>query len=104
MQVLLAVIAAVHELEYPVAAGLHWQVQLMRALFALGHCFEELLGRVLRVARHKADEEVTRNIVHHTQEICKIHPAAEILAVGIDVLTEQRNVLVALLDELARLF
>ena len=104
MQVLLAVIAAVHELEYPVAAGLHGQVQLMRTLFALGHCPEELLGRVLRVARHKADEEVPRNVVHHAQEIGEIHSAAEILAVGVDVLTEQRNVLVALLDELACLF
>ena len=75
----------------------------MGALFTLRHRAEELLRRVARVARHKADPEITRDVVDHPDEVGKIDAAIEILAVGVDVLPQQRDVLIPGGDKLARL-
>ena len=78
-------------------------MQLMRALFALGHRFEELLRRILGMACHESDEKLAGDVVYHADKVGKINAQTEILAVGVDVLPEQGNVLAAGSDKLARL-
>ena len=78
-------------------------MDVVGALFALRHRAEELLRRVARVARHKADQKIAGDGVDHADEIGKIHVLFEVLAVGIDVLPQQRDVLIPGGDKLARL-
>ena len=78
-------------------------MQMMRALLALRHRPEELFRRVLRVARHKADHKVARNVVDHAEEIGEVHAVLQVFPVGVHVLPEQGDVLIALPHELARL-
>ena len=78
-------------------------MHLVRALFALGHGAKELFRRVLRVAAHETDDEVARDGVDAPDEVGKIHVLVEVAAVGVDVLPQERDVLIPRRDELARL-
>ena len=102
-QIFLARVAAVHRVQDAVVAALHGQVHLVRALFALGHGAKELFRRVLRVAAHEADDKVARDGVEPPDEVGKVHVLVEVAAVGVDILPQERDVLIARRDELARL-
>ena len=65
--------------------------------------FSHSVRRVARVARHKADQKIAGDGVDHADEVGKIHVLFEVLAVGIDVLPQQRDVLIPGGDKLARL-
>ena len=73
-------------------------------LFAVAHRIDQLLREILRVGGHETDAFQPFDFINLAQKLGKRHRLLEILSVRVDVLTEQRNVLVALLDELARLF
>ena len=70
---------------------------------ALRNRVEQLVRRVLRVRGHKAQTVVAVNRVNAAQKLRKIHFLRQALAVGVHVLSKQRNFFVALLNELAAL-
>ena len=55
------------------------------------------------MARHEAQPEIARNGVEPTQKVGKVHLDAEVLAVGVDVLSEERYLLVTGRYQLAQL-
>ena len=79
-------------------------MQLLCNLIALCHSRKQFGRRVLRVACHKAQPEIAGHGVETAQKIGKIHVNAEILTIGVDVLAEQRNLLVTRRDQLTQFF
>ena len=59
-----------------------------------GHGFKELLPRVLGVTGHEADKIVPWDFVNLLQEIREIHGLVQVLAVGVDVLAQEGDLLV----------
>ena len=102
-QILLPGVAAVHHLQNAVVARLEGQVKHRGHLFAPGHGLKELLGGVLGVGGHKANEEVAGDVVDLRQQVGKVHGVVQVLAVGVYVLAQQGNVLVPLLHQLPHL-
>ena len=72
-------------------------------LLAPGHGLKELLGGVLGVGGHKADEEVPGDVVDLGQQVGKVHGIFQVLAVGVYVLAQQGNILIPLLHQLPHL-
>ena len=93
----------VHLFEQRVAARLKRQVELARHVRLFCHDVNELFRRVFRVARHKSDDIIAVDGAYFFDEVGKIALLAQSLAVGIDVLPEQRYLLVAALDKPAHL-
>ena len=98
------VIVAVHCLNDPVIARLHRQMQLMGALLALRHGFEQLFRGVFGVRGHKANDEVPGNVVDGAEQVRKIHRLVQILAVGVHILPQQSDFLIAFCHQLPCLF
>ena len=90
------VVMAVHGFQDPVVTRLHGKVELRGHLLASRHRLKELLRGVLGVAGHEADQEVAGDGVDHLQEVCKVNVQSQILAVGVDVLPQEGDVLAAL--------
>ena len=93
----------VHGLQHPVVPRLEGQVEHRGHFFAPGHGLKELLGSVLGVGGHKPDEEVSGDRVYLLQQVGEVHGLVQILAVGIHVLPQQGDVLVAVPDQLLHL-
>ena len=89
-------VAAVHLLQHPVGAALHRQMDAMTDLFALCHGLEQPGAGILGMAGHKTDAEVAGNGVAQFQQTGKIGEILLIQAVGIDILAQQGDILVAL--------
>ena len=64
-----------------------------------GDRVDQLVRRILRVARHKADAVVALHFIEHGEEVGEIQTFVQPFSVGIDVLAEQRDVLIALIDQ-----
>ena len=99
LQIFLAVIVPVHGLQHPVVAGLEGQVELLGDPGVFRNGIKEFFACVLRVARHEAQPEVSRQLCDLGHEVGKINAQPQILAVGVDVLAQKRNVLIARRDE-----
>ena len=97
------VVVPVHGLEHPVVARLHRQVELGGHLLAPGHGLKQLLGGVLGMAGHKANQKISGDGVDPLQQVGKIHVQPQILAVGVDVLAQEGDVLIPLLHQLPHL-
>ena len=79
-------------------------MELLGDLRIFGDRVKQLVARVLRVARHEAEPELARQLRDLGQQIGKIDAAVEILAIGVHVLPQQRDVLVARGDQRVYLF
>ena len=78
-------------------------MKLMGAVRALRHCFEQLLRRVLGVAGHEADEIIAGYFIYLAYKVGKIRVRAEVAPVGVDVLPQERDVLIPRLYKRPRL-
>ena len=76
-------------------------MELLCNVLAACHRVEELVGRVLRLARHKAEPIVAGNGVDGGEQVCKVVIGAQVLAVAVHVLAEEGDLLVALGDQAA---
>ena len=74
-------------------------MQLLRDFGIARHGVEELLAGITRMAGHEADEKISRNLGNGGQQVGKIHAAAQILAIGVDVLPKKGDFLRAALDQ-----
>ena len=94
---------AVHLLEQPVRAGLHGQVDMLAQMLLRGNRIDELAAGVLRVARHEADLVVAGDFAQQVQKVGKVDGMFQPLAVAVDVLAQEGDLLIALLDKLPEL-
>ena len=72
-------------------------------LFARRNGIEQRRRGILRVGSHEPDQEIPVKRIDPTEQLRKIHPVLHSLPIGIDVLPEQRDVLVARFDQLPHL-
>ena len=75
----------------------------MGHMAALGHGVEQLIAGVLGLGRHKADQVVAVDLVQLPQQVRKVPGLRQILAVGVDVLAQQGDLLIPLRRQLADL-
>ena len=68
-----------------------------------GHHVEQLVAGVLGLGGHEADEVVALDLVQVGQQISKIIAGAQILAIGVDVLPQQGDLLEAVGHQLPHL-
>ena len=103
LQILLPVVAAVHLPQDPVVAGLEGQVDVMGDVLAVGHDVEQLPAGVLGMGGHEPDAVIPGDGVDAAEQLGEVHRLLQALAVGVDVLPQQGDFLVARLDKLAAL-
>ena len=103
IHVLRDVVVAVHLLEQPVRAGLHGQVDMLAQMLLRGNRVDELAAGVLRMARHEADLVVAGDFAQQVQKVGKVDGMFQPLAVAVDVLAQEGDLLIALLDKLPEL-
>ncbi len=99
LQIGFPVIVPVHGLQHPAGAGLEGQVQLLGDLGVLRHGVKELFGGVSGVAGHEADQKVPGELGDLGQQVREVHAAVQVLAIGIDVLTQKGDLLAAAVNE-----
>ena len=78
-------------------------MQLLCDLGIFCHGVEKLFTGIFWMAGHKAHQEIAVQLGDHLQKIGKIHAAAQILAVGVHILTQEVNFLAAAGDQLPAL-
>ena len=100
LQVLLPGVTPVHGLQHPAVPRLDGEVELPGHMGAPGHGLEELVPGVLGVAGHEADQVVPGDLVDLREEVGEIHGGLQVLAVGVDVLAQEGDVLVPLVHQL----
>ena len=76
-------------------------MQVVLHFLTLRHGVEERVGAVLRMGRHEPDEEVSGDVVDVPQQLREEFLFAEVVAVGVDVLAEEHDLLVAVRHELS---
>ena len=103
LQIARAGVGPVHRTEHAVVAGLDGQVQVFRHVGAARHRVEELGRGVLGLAGHEAQPVVAGDGVDGGEQVGKIIVDVQIVAVAVHVLTQQRDLAVARLDQLAAL-
>ena len=95
VEVLLPGIVAVHRLEHPGAARLDREVEGFADFGIMGHRVDELTGAIPGVGGHKPHPEVAREVRDRLQKFREVHPFLAVFAVGVDVLAEEGDLLVA---------
>ena len=81
-------VLSVHFFKNPVASGLHRQVKMTFCLRVFGYCFYKLVRNVLRMARHKSDNEVAVYFTYFAEQVGKVNSV--LLSVRVYVLTQKR--------------
>ena len=117
-QVLLAVVAPIHGLENARRTALHRQVNVLANVGVGRDGLQHVVLHVLRIAGREADSHLGYRIGHKVKQVRKVmgtglrHGAclveiffesAPVPQVGIDVLTKQRNLLIAVRPKLHHL-
>ena len=67
------------------------------------HNVYKLSRSILRVTSHKMNDVIALDLIKLGEQVCKVVVKAAVLAVGVDVLSEQGYILVACSDELREL-
>ena len=94
---------AVHLLQHSVAAGLHRQVDMLAQVRLCGDGVDQLMAGILGVASHKANLIIAGHRAEHVQQVGKIDLFVQPLAVAVDILTQQGDLLIALRHQLLKL-
>ena len=97
-QIVLARIATIHLFEDARRTRLNGQMQLRHNGRRLGHGIDGLGQQILRV-RGSEEDALHARIAHGTQQVGKARLAKQVTPVGVDVLTQQRNLAHALTDQ-----
>ncbi len=88
-------VMAIHLGQYPVRAALHRQMQVLAQVRLRGNGVNELMAGVLRVAGHEADLIIAGHRAEQVEQVGKIHLLFQALAVAVDILAQQGDLLVA---------
>ena len=68
------------------------------------HHVDQLFGAVLGVTGHKPQPVIPLHIADFLEQLCEIHRLRQILSVGVYILPQQGDILIAALDQLAGFF
>ena len=101
VEVLRHIVMAIHSLQHAVVARLHGEVEAAGDVLALRHDVNELAGGILGVGGHEGKPPVPLDGIQLGHQIREVAVGA--LTVGIDVLTQQGDLLVARLHQLSDL-
>ena len=93
-------VAAAHLLQHAVGAGLHGKMDVVADVGVRGHHLQHLVGDVLGVGGREAHAQTGACLRHQLQQCGEV---AVFVFIGIDVLPQQGNLLVALLRAVAGL-
>ena len=63
------------------------------------HDVDKLSCRILGMARHKPEEKIARKRREPSEQLCKIAAVIAVFPIGVDVLSEQGDLLAAALDK-----
>ena len=96
---LLGAVGAAHRLEDAVGARLQRHVQLRHDGRRLGHRVDDVVGERGRVRAREADALEALDLARGAQQLAERLPVAELDAVGVHVLAEQRDLDGAVVDE-----
>ena len=97
------IVMAVHLLQQSVAAGLHRQVDMLAQVRLRGDGVDQLMAGILGVAGHKADLVIAGYRTEQIEQVGKIDLFVQPLAVAVDVLPQQGDLLIALRHQLLKL-
>ena len=86
---------AVHGLQDPVVPGLEGEVELLGDLLMGRHRVEELVAGVPRMGGHEAEGEIPVQLRDLSEQVREVDLHAQILAVGVDVLAQEGEFLIA---------
>ena len=100
LQIPLTGVAPAHLLQYTVGAGLDGKVDVAADIVVRRHHLQHLIGYILGIGSGKAYAQSRQGLRNHTEQAREV---AVTVAVGIDVLAEQGDFLVAPLEALAGL-
>ena len=103
LEICFPIVMAVHSLQHPGRAGLEGKMQLLGNLGGSGHGVEELFGRISRVTGHKADLEITGDLGDQFQQISEVNTTIQILAIGVNILTQEGNITNSTFDQFSAL-
>ena len=92
-------IAAVHLAQHPVGTALHRKMDVVANLFALCNQVDQFPGAILWMGGHKADAEIPLQRLDLRKQLGKIDWLRQPFAVGIDILTQQQDLLVTKSDD-----
>ena len=90
-QVAVPAVGAAHRLEHRVGTGLQRHVQAGHDVRGLGHGVDDVVGEVPGVRRGEPDAFQALDLPAAAQQLAERGPVAELGAVGVHVLAEQRN-------------
>ena len=102
-EVALLRIVPVHALENRAGAGLQRQVNVPLDVRVRLHHLDELIREILRVRGHIAYAPETRQLCHGGEQLREARAARDVIAIGIDILTEQGDLETAIRDQLLAL-
>ena len=102
-EVALLRIVTVHALEDRAGAGLQRQVDVSLDVRVRLHHLDELIREILRVRSHIADTPESRELCHSGEQLREARAARDVIAIGIDILTEQGDLETAIRDQLLAL-
>ena len=88
-------IAPVHPPQHAVRTALHRQVDVVADLLTLRNQVDELSGAVLWMRGHKADAKISVQRLDAAQKLGKVDRFYQALAIGVDILPQQQDLLVA---------
>ena len=72
---------------------------MLRNFIAAGHGLKQLVGSVLGMAGHKADQKVATERADLTEQVREITGLRQVLAIGVDVLAQQGDLPAAAVDQ-----
>ena len=98
-EVLRLAVGAAHRPQHPVGAGLQRHVQLRHHVRRLGHRLDDVVGELRRVRRGEAHPLQPLDLAARPQQLGERLPVAELHAVRVDVLPQQRHLADALGDQ-----
>ena len=93
----------VHALENRAGAGLQRQVNVPLDVRVRLHHLDQLIRKILRVRGHIADALKARQLCHGGEQLREARAARDVIAIGIDILTEQGDLETAIRDQLLAL-
>ena len=99
IEIFVECVFTVHFLQDTVGARLHGKMHEAAYLRVFGNGGDEIFGEIFGVARHKPESELTLVLADFPQQIGEIESAVRVVPVRVDVLPQQRDLLIPFVEQ-----
>ena len=89
--VLVVRVSPAHDIQHGVVAGLKRKIDVLTHLFQPGHGVDYVVAHVVGVRRQKPYALKLINTIHGRQKVAQVWRPRQVMAVGVHVLAQQRN-------------